>query len=175
MHKEVVRKEALRRRKIGYSLSASAKICKKAASLPAFQNAKNVMIYLPTGTEVDTSLLLSLCRKTGKKVFAPRVVNNEIMEAALIDERAFQKGAFGIWEPLGKPADSLDLIFVPGVVFDKNRNRIGYGRGYYDRFLRNMDSVTVGLAFSCQIVPILPADAHDIKMDIVITEEGIIS
>lgn len=175
MHKAVARKEALLRRKNGYSLSASALICKKAASLLTFQSAKNVMIYLPTGTEVDTSLLLSLCRKTGKKVFAPRVLNNESMEAACIDDCGFQKGAFNIWEPLGAPADSLDLIFVPGVVFDKNRNRIGYGRGFYDRFLKNRNSFTVGLAFSCQIIPILPADSHDIKMDIVITEEGIIS
>jgi len=172
MRKKELRQEALQKRKAAYSLSASILICKRAASLPVFQKASTVMLYLPTKTEVDTSYLFSVCHRYGKKIYTPRVLDEKNMQAAFVDGTGFRQGAFGIWEPFGEAGNEIDLIFVPGVLFDKNGNRIGYGKGYYDRFLQNQNATTVGLAFSCQVVPSLPADAHDIRMDIVLTEEG---
>lgn len=173
MRKEALRKEILARRRAAFSPSLSAEICERAAALEAFRNASSVMVYFGTGSEVDTSRLLALCHRSGKKIAAPRVLNAKDMEAAWLGPGGFVRGSFGIWEPTGDVAADVDLIFVPGVVFDKNKNRIGYGKGYYDRFLEGQHAVTVGLAFSCQLVPEIPADPHDRQLDMILTEEGV--
>ncbi len=175
MRKEELRKAALDCRRKAHSFSVSARICRRAAALPAFRDARSVMLYISTGTEVDTALLLALCRQTGKRVSAPRVLDETSMEAAYIDAGGFTRGAFGIWEPLGEKAAEADLIFVPGVAFDKGGNRIGYGKGYYDRFLQNTNAVTVGLAYSGQIFPDIAAGPHDVRLDMILTEEDCFS
>jgi len=172
MCKEALRKEILSRRRMAFSPSLSAEICERAAELEVFTAASSVMVYLSTGSEVDTSRLLALCHRSGKKIAAPRVLSGTEMEAAWLGADGLVRGAFGIWEPVGARTENVDLIFVPGVVFDKKKNRIGYGKGYYDRFLAKYRAVTVGLAFSCQIVPDIPTQAHDRSLDIILTEEG---
>ncbi len=173
MSKAQLRKKGLSRRHLGYSPSLSAQICDKAATLSAFSEASSVMLYLSTGSEVNTSRLLALCRKYGKTVSAPKVINSTEMKTSVLDENGFVRGAFGIWEPTGNTPAKPDIIFVPGVVFDKSGNRIGYGKGYYDRFLKRCKAITVGLAFHCQLVPEIPAEPEDIPLDIILTEEGV--
>lgn len=173
MPKATLRKEMLQQRRLFASTEKSERICEKALLLPAVQNAKNVMVYLPSKGEVDTALLIALLLREGKNVSAPRVISDIEMEAAFIDANGFRKGAFGIWEPLGKRAEQIDVIFVPGVAFDEKRNRIGYGKGYYDRFLSLHPALTVGLAYSFQLVPALPTEAHDKPLDIILTEEAV--
>ncbi len=175
MHKSELRKEILARRKECFSPEVSALICQKAASLSAFKKANAVMLYLSNRSEVDTTRLIALSHRFGKKICFPQVLNEEKMDAVSLEGNGFSRGAFGIWEPNGIPVNSIDLIFVPGVVFDIDRNRIGYGKGYYDRFLRNSNATTIGLAFSCQIVPQIPKEPHDIQLDMILTEEGIIT
>lgn len=172
MSKAQLRKEGLARRKLAFSHSLSAKICESAAKLPAFLKAETIMLYISTGSEVCTARLLALCRQHGKIVCAPKVKSDTEMETVTLDESGFTRGAFGIWEPAGSTPAIPDLIFVPGVVFDEERNRIGYGKGYYDRFLQRYQAVTVGLAFQHQIIPEIPTESQDKQLDIVLTEEG---
>lgn len=174
MLKNQLRKEALLRRKKAFSYLTSAEICKRATELSEFKNAKTIMVYLNSKSEVDTSFLIAEAQRQGKKICTPIVLNDKDMKAAILDGSGLILGAFGIWEPKGNFVDDIDLIFVPGVVFDKERNRIGYGKGYYDRFLQHTKATTIGLAFSCQIVPYILAEQHDKRLDMIITEEGII-
>ncbi len=175
MLKDKCRKEVLMLRKKAFSYSLSAKICQKAMELSAFKNANTIMIYLSSKSEVDTSFLIAKALRQGKRLCAPRVLNDKDMEAVALNGNGFKRGAYGIWEPDGISVSDIDLIFVPGVVFDKNKNRIGYGKGYYDRFLQNKNAATIGLAFSCQIVSEIPTEPHDKKLDMIVTEEGIIT
>ncbi len=173
MSKTKLRKEFLEKRKAFATYNLSFDICKKAVSLPAFTEADTVMIYFASNFEVDTSYIIACAKSLGKTICAPRVLNDTDMEAAIIGEDGFCRGAFGIWEPKGPAISKVDLVFVPGVAFDKKGNRLGYGKGYYDRFLSKTSASTVGLAFSCQIAESLPCDEHDKRLDMILTEEGL--
>ena len=75
-------------------------------------------------------------------------------------------------EPIGEEyTGNIDLIIVPGVIFDREKNRLGYGKGYYDRYLSNKDIYKIGICFSDQVIDLLPSESHDIKMNIIITEK----
>lgn len=173
MHKDVLRAEILKKRTEVASRALSAGICEKAAALPEFLAAKTVMVYLSKGSEVDTSRLIALAHMHGKAICAPRVISPTEIEAAMLDVRGFQRGTFGILEPRGKRCEEIDIIFVPGVAFDKTGNRIGYGKGYYDRFLKAQAATTVGLCYSVQVVDSIPASPHDVRLDKILTEEGV--
>ncbi len=173
MSKAQLRREFLAKRKAFANRQTSISICKSATCLPAFVHAKTIMLYLASNYEVDTSFLIAESRRLGKRICAPRVLNQTDMDVALIDDSGFQRGAFGIWEPKGEPVEDVDIIFVPGVAFDKSGNRLGYGKGYYDRFLEGRHAMSVGIAYACQIAEELPTDAHDKRLDMILTEEGL--
>ncbi len=173
MNKKELRKEILAKRRLCGSPKLSAEICDAACALPAFQKADTIFLYLATGSELSTERLLAVSRRMGKRIALPRVLDGETMEAALLDEHGLREGAFHIWEPLGPPVTDIDVAFVPGAVFDKKKNRIGYGKGYYDRFLHKHSSIyKVGLAFDFQVVDSITTDPTDIPMDILLTEMG---
>lgn len=173
MHKKDLRKTFLEKRRQYSSDGLSNVICKKAVNLLQFQKAETVMVYLPSNFEVDTSAIIETAKKHGKKICAPRVLNDTEMEAALLDEKGLQKGAFNILEPRGERIYDIDIVFVPGVAFDKACNRLGYGKGYYDRFLNNRNTFAVGLAFSCQIAEKLPTAPHDMRLNMILTENEV--
>ena len=173
MNKAELRKKILEKRRMVSNPATAALVCEKASRLDAFQRAENIFLYLATGSELCTTRLLSIARRMGKKILLPRVLDGEIMEAALLDGQGLREGAFHIWEPVGPSVTNIDIAFVPGTVFDKNRNRIGYGKGYYDRFLQKHSGIyKVGLAYDCQVVENITADPTDIPMDILLTEMG---
>lgn len=95
--------------------------------------------------------------------------------------KPLQKGLFGIDEPVGRSdqmsiydaRESVDIWLVPGVVFDKQGNRIGRGKGFYDQFLKEASGLKVGICYECQLVETVPAESQDIAMDMIITEKGI--
>ncbi|MBR2861344.1 MAG: 5-formyltetrahydrofolate cyclo-ligase [Clostridia bacterium] len=163
------RKKARKRRK---GLSAddrekfSAIICEKAKEV--IKNADTVMLYSPIDCEVDVFPLYSL----NKNLLLPRV-EGENMVACKIGET--QRGAFGVLEPIGNAYEGkIDCVIVPMCAFDRELNRLGFGKGYYDRFLSVRDTLKVGVAFSCQQAEgIVPKDT-DVKMDLIITEKDIL-
>ena len=155
-------------------------ICQKILDSNVFLKAQNVFIFLSFGSEIDTNIIVESCFKKGKKVCVPVCKQDGIMDAVYIngfDDMEFNR--FGIKEPkdVTKIADKqdIDLIIAPGSVFDKNLNRIGYGKGFYDRFFVGTRAKRVALAFDCQVVDFdLPTDEYDVKMHCIVTEKQIL-
>lgn len=157
--------------------SKDEKIVKSIFSSRYFKDARQVLFYLPIHGEVDTTELFNKSKKK-KQFILPRVGKNHHLHLHHISDLSeTETGAFNIKEPLGhlKEAspEELDLILVPGTVFAKDGHRIGYGKGFYDRLLKNTSAVKIGIAYEFQIVENIPAEPHDTPMDYIATEKGI--
>lgn len=137
---------------------------------PDFINANTVMLYHSLPDEVNTHAFIKKWRYL-KRIILPTVVGDDIVPVELTRETDFATGDFNIQEPQNHPYEGgYDLIVVPGVAFDKSGNRIGRGRGYYDRFLRQHLSVKrIGICFDFQLVESVPTEPTDVRMDEVIT------
>lgn len=155
-------------------------ICDKIQQFPGFQNGHTVMAYLPFRNEVDVTPLFDYLWDRKKRVVIPvcETKNIALIPSELRDmEEDLQPGTWGILEPKAdklrpiQPRD-IDCIIIPGVAFDPSCNRLGYGGGYYDRFLPLLKEKTpkVAVAFDLQIVSSLVPGIYDIPMDAVITE-----
>ncbi len=149
-------------------------------SLPEYINSKSIAIYYSTPYEVDTTKLIEYSLKQNKNVYLPRVVDKHRMVFIKIYnlQEGFTKSKYGILEPVYKEEDllkdSIDWIIVPGLVFDKQKYRIGYGGGFYDTFLSTHEVYKIGVCFDNQIIDTIPREEHDIPMDIVATEKRLI-
>jgi 5-formyltetrahydrofolate cyclo-ligase len=138
-----------------------------------FRSANIIGAYYATRSEVRTSLIVVQAKKLKKKVALPRTEGDVIKFYEMTDKLAV--GRFEIMEPLPvSPVSEIDLLVVPGVAFDRKGYRVGYGKGYYDRFLSKSRAFSIGLAYDLQIVDTLPHGAHDQKLDALATESGII-
>ncbi len=137
-------------------------------ALRAFRNASNVMLYASLPDELPTEDVLPRWAKE-KNVFLPRVKGNDI-EIVKLDSD-LHTGAFGIKEPAGEAVNPtcLDLIIVPAIALDGHCNRLGRGRGYYDRLLASCKAFTIGVAFDVQFVDEVPTESHDIPLCGVVT------
>ncbi|MFC1748494.1 5-formyltetrahydrofolate cyclo-ligase [Pseudomonadota bacterium] len=152
-------------------------IVKKLLSSRYFKNAKKILFYLPIHKEVDLIELFEKGHK-GKRMALPKVVGKGKMHLHYIkDLSETQTGKFNIKEPRGhlkeaKPQE-LELILVPGVAFAHDGHRIGYGKGFYDRLLKNTSAIKIGIAYEFQIVKNIPAQSHDTPVDFIATEKRI--
>lgn len=151
----------------------SSIIKKKLFDSAFYKEAKTVMFYVSFGSEADTSGMIKEALKE-KKVCVP-VVEADGMTASEISKLGdlSAKNRYEIPEP-SEPKkidkDKIDLIIVPGVVFDKRNHRIGYGKGYYDSFLNGFKGRSIGLAFGMQVLEIIPRDEWDVQLDYVISD-----
>ncbi len=162
----------------------SARIAAKVKSLPEFQQAGLVMFYLDFRKEVATGELIKYCLENGKRVVIPitDTRNTRLIPSELKDFPGdLTGGTWGILEPKPgrvRPVDpaEIDFVIVPGVSFDVHGNRLGYGGGFYDRFLRQTrpDTVFAALAFELQVRENVWPEAHDYPVHYVITEDRII-
>lgn len=145
-------------------------ILEKLENNKSFIEAKIVMLYSSLPDEVQTQEFLAKWRNE-KKIILPTVVGDDIIPVELSKDTDFAIGDFNILEPQNEPySGSYDLIIVPGVAFDKNGNRIGRGKGYYDRFLcKHLDVRRIGICFDFQFVDEVPTEDNDIKMHEVLT------
>lgn len=155
--------------------SLSQRICTAIESLPGFDRVMHLMLYHPLPDEVDTRPLLAKWGES-KQLYLPIVKGDDIVVAPYHAE-AVRQGAFGIWEPDATTAVApalLEWIVVPGVAFDRALNRLGRGKGYYDRLLRQTPARKIGIGYGLQLLDEIPAEPHDIKMDLIVTENEII-
>jgi 5-formyltetrahydrofolate cyclo-ligase len=163
----------------------SAEAQKQLWNLPAFQQAANLFIYVNYRSELQTLDLIKKCiAKPGCRVTVPLTVPNEGLEAYEISdpEKELAPGFCSIPEPLTEltrkfdPAH-VDLVVLPGSVFDLNGGRLGYGGGYYDKFLANCapQALRIGLAYEMQVVDRVPLMDHDKPLDYLITEKRVIN
>lgn len=144
------------------------------------KSAENtVFTYVSGDIEVDTRRIINYSLKVGKRVAVPRCLDgNGTMRFYYIDSPAqLQKGRFGILEPCAycKEADDLSrgLCIVPGLSFDGKGCRLGFGKGYYDRFLAEFKGTAVGLCYACNVTHSLPTDSFDRPVDMLVTEAGV--
>lgn len=164
-------------------IEKSSIIMNKIISSEEYKKSQTVFIYMDFKNEVMTSDLIKSMLNEGKTVVIPYTdtVNTILIPVELHDiENDLITSPFGYKEPKKEkiiPVDpkEFDLIVVPGVVFDKRLNRIGYGKGYYDRILINKrnDVKAIAVAFELQVLDEIPFEEHDVKMDMIITEENI--
>ena len=160
---------------------ASYYIFENFFKLPEYQNAERIFAFAGYGTEVSTLNSVFKMINTGKHVALPKIIDEEHMDFFEIKKISdIQKSDLGIPEPVGDnpPVEYRpDIIIMPGIAFDEEFNRLGYGRGYYDRYLRATGYEKfvwkIALAFGCQIVGKVPADHRDIPVDMVITEKKV--
>lgn len=144
-----------------------------------YKNVQQIMIYLPLGNETDTSEIIDASFRDGKKIVLPVTDPQTGVITPCLYEKDTKliKGAFSVTEPeITVPADmsKTDVVLVPGIAFDLSGNRLGFGKGCYDRLLEGTSAVKVGVCYDWQICPEITADEHDVKMDFLITENGLI-
>jgi len=160
-------------------LEKSREVC--CYLLEQITDGETVMVYTSKEKEVNTADLIHTLLKRGNPVVVPIIVKEDIsLRLSFLRDRSFLvPSTFGVPEPIGSeiPAtgDDVDTVILPMLGFDRTGRRIGYGAGYYDRFLaKNRKLRKIGIAFSCQEYENLPIDENDIPMDYIITEEGIV-
>ncbi len=152
----------------------SGKICDRFLALPILSEASKVCIYMPINNEVDVSLMTDRLRSLGKTLYIPKVGGSSMHFHLYEPDTALSPGSFGILEPCDSPmlsADADTLIVMPGACFSEGRDRIGYGGGYYDRYIKkHPDVLTVAVAYDLQVLPEIPSAGHDQKPMILLTE-----
>jgi 5-formyltetrahydrofolate cyclo-ligase len=140
-----------------------------------FSSAQSLALYSPIQNEIATSDIFITARHQGKQVYYPRVAKQGLHFVEIVSPRQLVAGAFGVLEPaadLEMSAQVPDLILIPGVVFDRRGHRLGYGRGFYDRYLAGCSNqaVRVGFCYSFQLCEALPVGAHDQSLDVLVTD-----
>ena len=176
--KETLRKQMFNKRNLFPQHDAEVSsdiICRRLGIFMDYRNAKNIMLYLPINSEVNTIPIIQMCQEDDKKILIPTIQNDEITACEFKGFETLEKGKFKVLEPCDKtpfPPAKIDLICVPGLAFNTGRYRLGYGGGYYDRFLPMLreDCFKVGIAYDFQVTNLLPIEPHDFKLDMVITE-----
>ena len=180
-------REAIRvtRESIADPTRRSARILQRLQRFEPFRKSTSIAFYVSVRGEVQTALALASTLETGKRVSVPTVAGDalDLYEIHTLDE--LEPGKFGVPEPTAAvreqakrrvAVNEVELIVVPGLVFDTRGGRIGYGRGFYDRLLASMAAVTsVGLAYECQVTDSVPMSPSDVAVDFVITEQRLVN
>ena len=156
----------------------SSSLLSKLEDHPAFIEARTVLLYYSLPDEVQTHDFVEKW-KDRKRIILPVVIGETELELRLYKgKHELKKGAFGIEEPCGKPFldfEAIDLAIVPGVSFDPYGNRLGRGKGYYDRLLPKIKAPKLGICYKFQVTDAIPTDLYDFPMDEVLTEDGILT
>ena len=156
----------------------SSKIKQVLFSLPEFKLAKTVCFFVSFNSEVDTHDMIKEALKKGKNVVVPIATDHTLILSKIKDFKELNKeNKYGILEPskLNKiNKKDVDVIIVPGTVFDKQCHRIGYGKGYYDSLLKGYNGLSMGICFDLQLVDKVPRNDWDEKLDAIITDKGMV-
>lgn len=184
--KKNLRKRLLKKRddiQPGEKKRKEAAIRKRLYASADFKRAKSILFYASFRSEADTTACILHAMKLNKNVLLPRVKRKkrELRIFRINDISGLESGYMGIHEPKinkihEKDIDDVDIVIVPGAGFDIKGNRLGYGEGYYDKLLSRSkkNTGTIALAFEEQIAEKIPAEPHDIKVDIIITDKRLI-
>jgi len=155
---------------------ASKEIQGKLKQLDIFRDAKGIAGYYPIGSEVRTQEIMQEILSEGRDLSLPKVNGENLEFRKVADFGYLQKSGFDIMEPkeICKPAEIIDVILVPNIGMTRTGSRLGYGYGYYDRFLKNSDVPSIALTYAKQIVKKIPTSENDVKIDWIVTENEII-
>lgn len=178
--KQALRKILLEKRKdvsFVWKTKAEKKIRQKLFSLPYFKKAKVIFCYVSKPDEVDTLEIIHRLFQASRNVVVPRVKGKKLSPFLIEHFDHLEEGTFGIFEPKRyQPkikSNAIDCAIVPGIAFDRQGHRLGYGHGYFDRFLKKLKCKKIGICFDFQIVDKLKTHAYDTPVDVVVTEKKI--
>ncbi len=155
---------------------ASEKIQKKLKKINAFRDAQKIGVYYPIGSEILTQNIIQELLSNGKDVFFPKVMGKKMEFRKIVDFSSLEKGSFDIMEPKDdcQTDNDLDVVLVPTIGISQIGVRLGYGHGFYDRYLAEHSTVTISLTLEKQIVKNIPKSEHDIIINWIITEDRIL-
>lgn len=188
MDKKILRKKILAKRaelvKDG-KFYLSENVIENLVNTEYYKNAKNIMTFISFGSEIDTHEFIKDAIKEGKNIFVPVTFHEtrEMKPSLLKNFEELEKGYFNILTPKQEyiryidPME-IDMVIVPGAVFDRRGYRIGYGGGFYDRFLSTKvrkDIPKIAIAFDLQIIDKVPTEDYDVPVDFIVTEKEIIN
>ncbi|MGL5087702.1 MAG: 5-formyltetrahydrofolate cyclo-ligase [Clostridium sp.] len=184
MDKKQIRNEVIKNRdllSLEFRKEKDKLILESLLESELYKNSVKIFTFINYGSEVETKEFINRALKDGKRVFLPKTIKST-KEMKAVEISSLQNLKPDKWEIL-EPCDFegeinknlLDLIIVPGVVFDKKGNRIGYGGGYYDRYLSNisLEIKKIALAYELQLVEYIESENHDIAVDYIVTENKI--
>ena len=160
--------------------SASEKICESILSLDEYKKAQTIMSYWAINTEVMVDTLIQNALDEKKCVFLPvcDTKSETMYSARLFDIKKIVRGSYGICEPEGRQAfnaSGIDVVIVPALVYNRRGFRIGYGKGYYDKFFADCTGAfKIGAAYSCQLCEENFAEPFDARVDMIVTEKEVI-
>ena len=142
----------------------------KVETLSEFKSAENILLYWSTSDELSTHEIIEKWSNR-KQIILPTIVGDKLILKPYMPGQNMKKGALGIWEPdtVDTFTENIDLMIIPGIAFDSDKNRLGRGKAFYDRFLANKHLVKIGVGFDLQLLSHIPSEKSDIKMDKVIT------
>ncbi len=169
--------------------SMSRNVLLNLERLEIWNNAETVLVFLSLPDEIKTDIIIEKAFSEGKKIAVPKINGNDMLFFFIDDLNGnFKKHPLGMYEPVSDPAkgspvsiSSLEpgksLVLVPGLAFDRHLRRLGRGKGFYDRFLSSLNSniTKAGIGYDFQIIKSVPSEEHDIKLDILVTDESVIS
>ncbi|MBQ8002352.1 MAG: 5-formyltetrahydrofolate cyclo-ligase [Clostridia bacterium] len=168
--KAELRREMIAARKEGGNAENGSIIAEKIKQLPEYKRAEVVMIYMPILNEADITGLMG-----DNKIFlVPVTEGDEIYPCPVTG--SWVDGRFNVPEPKDKKVfdkAKIDVVIVPGVAFDLKGNRMGYGKGYYDKFLKDITVFKIGVCHALQLTDEIYSEEHDIKMDMIVTERDV--
>ena len=162
-------------------LEKSKEIKNRLFEIDEFKKASTILFYVSYDNEVYTHEMIKYNISIGKNILVPVTdkQHRRLIISKLNNWNDLVVGPYNILEPKKEKikeisVDNVDLIIVPGVGFDEKGHRIGHGKGYYDKFLKNSKSISIGLAFEFQIVKYIPTEKHDISVKKIVTEKRVI-
>lgn len=179
--KDLVRKEIRNKRKKlnrNFVLESSKALAQNFFSF-GFGKLSKIMAYISIENEADTAEIVDGCIRNNIEVFVPGLDSEDVIHPMrYLDSKALVLGKYNVPEPLAgsfTDFETFDLILVPGIAFDMKGNRIGYGKGCYDSFLKNSNAIKVGVCYEFQLLKDeIETDTHDIRMDYILTEDRIL-
>ena len=161
----------------------SERISDSVTGTPEYKAARDVLIYVSTGSEADTTELIKKCFEDKKNVYVPKVYGKEMRFISIGSLDELTPGYYGIMEPVSdepvwekgsRDTYNDSLCIMPGLAFDRKVNRIGYGGGFYDKFLEKAQVYKMAVCYDCQIVEHIDAQDTDIKPDMIVTDMEVI-
>jgi 5-formyltetrahydrofolate cyclo-ligase len=157
----------------------SARIVERLLELPQLLGARTVMAFWSFGSEVETAPLIDRLHRNGLRVVLPRIESGDVVAALYAPGDPVRETSFGAMEPAGAEvaeAGEIDVVIAPGVAFDRRGGRVGYGGGFYDRFLAELRPgvPVIAIAFGIQVVDEVPEGGMDRRVDAIVTEDEVI-
>lgn len=150
-------------------------LAKNLFSLPELQDKTTFFVYNAFGSEADTMPVIERLLQENKKIFLPRVEGKDMVAVPYEKDAPMPKSNYGIAEPTGAAyLGEIEVTVLPLLATDTKGNRLGYGGGYYDKFLEDRKSLKIGYCYDFQVLDELCAQPHDVKLDIVVTDKRVL-